>query len=303
MPEPVPDIVYHYTSIDTMMKIVASESIFATSVCYLNDTSEQTHFLKLVRSRIPSIEFATPEDRATADSFLTVQEGGFESRPFIASFSAEDDSLPQWRSYCGAGNGVAVGFSTSCLSRAALKTNTPTDPFIRFGKVKYPDTPDGYPDIDTEIVEYLETAKWTTELMKTNSTPFLPLSDLFTFILLQHAYFRKSASFRSENEYRLVADTIQPRYDLLRYRTSRSCMIPFLELEIPRLEEGHDKDPFDFQLQPSVSLMGGRYQFIKRVVVGPTPNMPLTVDTLKAFFRSKKLQVDVEKSNVSFRDW
>jgi hypothetical protein len=109
-PVPVPEIVYHYTSIDTMTKIVASESIWATSVCYLNDTSEQSHFLNLVRSRIPHLQFKTPEASAVAKSFLNVRDGEFENRPFIASFSAEADSLPQWRSYCSAGNGVAIGF-------------------------------------------------------------------------------------------------------------------------------------------------------------------------------------------------
>ena len=135
-PEQVPDIVYHYTSIDTMMKIVASESIWATSVCYLNDTSEQSHFLNLVRSRIPHIKFATSEEREAAESFLNVQEGGFANRPFIASFSAEADSLPQWRSYCNAGNGVAIGFSSNCLRRAAIKTDKSTPPFTRFDRVR-----------------------------------------------------------------------------------------------------------------------------------------------------------------------
>ena len=120
--EQVPDIVYHYTSIDTMMKIVESESIWATSVCYLNDTSEQSHFLELVQSRIPHIKFATTEEHEAAETFQNVYEGGFESRPFIASFS-EADSLPQSAlSYCNAGNGVAIGFSTDCLSRTKVKT-------------------------------------------------------------------------------------------------------------------------------------------------------------------------------------
>ena len=302
-PEQVPDIVYHYTSIDTMMKIVASESIWATSVCYLNDTSEQSHFLNLVRSRIPHIKFATSEEREAAESFLNVQEGGFANRPFIASFSAEADSLPQWRSYCNAGNGVAIGFSSNCLRRATIKTDKSTPPFTRFDRVRYPDASNGYPEIDAEIIEQLETVKMTIEVMKITdavTASSLTLSELFRFMLLEHACFRKSASFRSENEYRLVVDTIIPRYDLLRYRTTRSCMIPYLDLKIPHYEEGHDKDP-DFQL--SNPSMGGFDRFIKRVVVGPTPHKDLTLETVRAFFWSNLILVDVVPSNVSFRDW
>ena len=98
-----------------------------------------------------------------------------------------------------------------------------------------------------------------------------------------------------------MVNTVGARYDLLRYRTTRSCMIPFLELAIPRYEAGHDKDPDDFHL--SLSSIGGCYQFIKRVVVGPTPNKNLTLETVKAFFRTNGLGVNVEPSNVSFRDW
>jgi hypothetical protein len=36
----------------------------------------------------------------------------------VASFSQDLDSLPQWRSYCPNGNGVAVGFRVDCLKRA-----------------------------------------------------------------------------------------------------------------------------------------------------------------------------------------
>jgi hypothetical protein len=306
--ETIPEIVYHYTSIDTMMKIVASESIWATSVCYLNDTSEQSHFLKLVRSRIPFIQFEATEDWQAADSFLskTNIEAGFETRPFIASFSADSDSLPQWRSYCSAGNGVAIGFSTNCLSRVAIKNGPQIEPSIRFDRVEYPDSDNGYPLIDEETLTCFKEAHRLMQVAQViegqaDPNPFNLLSYLFRYVLLKRACFKKSASFRSENEYRVVVDTIRPRYDLLSYRTSRSCMIPFLELEIPRFEKENDKDPSDAQF--SHPLMGGRYQFIKRVVVGPTSNLDLTLDTLRAFFRSNRLLVDVEPSTVSFRDW
>jgi hypothetical protein len=174
---------------------------------------------------------------------------------------------------------------------------------MNVGRVIYPDASNGYPLIDAEILGHLESAEMSIEIIKKRNTSDaapITVSDLFIFMLLQHACFRKNASFRSENEYRVVVDTLEPRYDLLRYRTTRSCMIPFLELAIPRYEEGHDKDPNDSLLS---NPMGGHYQFIKRAVIGPTPNMNLTLETVKAFFRTKRLQVDVVPSSVSFRDW
>jgi hypothetical protein len=171
----------------------------------------------------------------------------------------------------------------------------------RFDKVRYPDE---YRGIDAEIFDILDKSKSGLRLIEELNHPEpcpVALPQLFGLVLGLRSCFMKSASFQSENEYRIVVDTLRPRYELFGYRTSRSCMIPYLKLPIPCFEEGHDKYPTNAQF--SNPRMGGRYQFIKRVVVGPTPNMTLTVDTLRAFFRSNRLLVDVVPSTVSFRDW
>jgi hypothetical protein len=114
------------------------------------------------------------------------------------------------------------------------------------------------------------------------------------------ACFKKSASFSSENEYRIVAVTAYSAFSQMRYRTSRSCLIPYLVVEIPRHETGHDKDP-DYPDTESPSE--NRYQFIKRVVVGPSPNMDLTLQAARAFFYTMRIGAHVVPSQVSFRDW
>ncbi len=49
-----PEIVYHYTSMEAMKKIVESATIWATSIRYLNDVSERDLFIGLIRERIPN---------------------------------------------------------------------------------------------------------------------------------------------------------------------------------------------------------------------------------------------------------
>ena len=39
-----PEVVYLYTTMDTMVKIVTSGKIWATSISYLNDSSEGEHW-------------------------------------------------------------------------------------------------------------------------------------------------------------------------------------------------------------------------------------------------------------------
>jgi hypothetical protein len=50
--QPGTTIVYHYTDIDALLKIVEGRTIWATCINYLNDTSERTHYLRLVRKQI-----------------------------------------------------------------------------------------------------------------------------------------------------------------------------------------------------------------------------------------------------------
>jgi hypothetical protein len=131
-----PEVVYHYTSVDTMMKIVTSGKIWATSISYLNDSSEGEHFLRMVRRRLPDLL----AQYQLQHSVLRELDGKaqVEKRPFIASFSAEGDSLPQWRSYCPRGNGVSIGFRVGCLTLAKIALNEEKSPHgVQFKPVEY----------------------------------------------------------------------------------------------------------------------------------------------------------------------
>jgi hypothetical protein len=52
----LPEVVYHYTSMDTLLKIVATGHIWATNINYLNDVLERRHCLARVKARLRSVE-------------------------------------------------------------------------------------------------------------------------------------------------------------------------------------------------------------------------------------------------------
>jgi hypothetical protein len=120
--EAQPDVVYHYTSMDTLLKIVGTSSVWATNIRYLNDVSEREHFLSLIRKRIRSILPHSPLDASLFDRVLDEDEENtpFHDLPSVASFSRERGSLPQWRSYSPQGNGVCIGFATESLCKAYI---------------------------------------------------------------------------------------------------------------------------------------------------------------------------------------
>jgi hypothetical protein len=116
-----PDVVYHYTSADTLLKIVRSKVIWATNLLYLNDVKESDHCIAMLRKRLPHfLEESKPDDaKSLENAFGTITTGRW-GVPYVSSFSQHRDSLPQWRSYCPAGNGVSIGFRTRALNRGSL---------------------------------------------------------------------------------------------------------------------------------------------------------------------------------------
>jgi hypothetical protein len=47
-----PEIVYHYTSLAAMMKILKTQKIWASDIGYLNDSSERLHLLNIVDAEL-----------------------------------------------------------------------------------------------------------------------------------------------------------------------------------------------------------------------------------------------------------
>jgi hypothetical protein len=293
-----PEVVYHYTSIDTMMKIVDQATIWATSISYLNDTSEGEHYLKLIRERIAIYrQTHSLADERIFDDVMEKSLPGFNSRPFVASFSQEDDFLPQWRSYCPQGNGVAVGFRVECLKRsfpqktielASMRADEVpggvilVPPRVSFGRIDY---------IDGSTIQSLDDDIATAigESMPTHIR-----SHYFKGIVEGRASFKKHPSFLNEREYRLLVSPIVWADYYLDFRTTRSTLVPFIRVSIPRRHSNYVDSP---------KFVLARWDFIDRVVVGPTSNKSLSCDAVSSFFRKHGMEVEVVSSSIPYRDW
>jgi hypothetical protein len=307
-----PVVVYHYASIGTMMTIVENAEVWATSISYLNDVSERDHYLQLIRDRTSFYrQTHTLPDESIFEDLLDADNPddlGFLTRPFVASFSQEDDSLPQWRSYCPQGNGVAVGFSVDCLKRSFLNKR-PVDPNkkamltvkqrLSFHRVDYSDASNVQSlddDITKTISESLQSADGDRIPEEDNRYSHAP-SLYFKVIMEGHASFKKHPSFSAEREYRLLVDPIYWEDDYLAFRPTRSTLVPYLRVTIPRMRSDYvsPRKPFAFPVT--------RSHFIDRVVIGPTTNKNLSLDAVSSFFRKHNMNVDVASSKVPYRDW
>lgn len=289
-----PDFVYHYTSIDTLLKICKSRQIWATSIRYLNDTSERELFLRRVEERMPALLARLINHHPDEDEDITLgdvrniasnAQKRHTSGPFVASFSAHDDSLPQWRAYCPNGNGVSIGFRVEALRRVPAPGRAGGRP-VTFRRVRYlqPRTTE---DLDDAVLAAYGRAETSPERFYEH--PHLPswsLGTEFARKLEEEATVYKDHSFSHEYEYRLIVDSFFRDYELLSFRATRSSLIPFVTLSVPSTD---DSSP--------------TWDAVASVRLGPNANADLTAEAVDAFLKSQRVNATVLMSEIPFRDW
>jgi hypothetical protein len=113
--EKPPRHLYHYTSLQGMMGIVESQTLWATDARYLNDAKELIWAKEVFGQALIAAETHSEAERdfvATLNNTHGLSDIGF--RVFCTSFSEADDDLGQWRGYgSGTDGGVSLGISSS----------------------------------------------------------------------------------------------------------------------------------------------------------------------------------------------
>lgn len=117
MTEKAPEILWHYTSIDTLVKICTNLTMRATHYAFMNDAEEVKAGAKRVLKQLDSVVWV---DEYT-DNVIYVKQHMEQlikktdtKRFYIISFSKTKDALPLWRGYASQG-GCAIGFSAIAL--------------------------------------------------------------------------------------------------------------------------------------------------------------------------------------------
>ncbi|MBM9548057.1 DUF2971 domain-containing protein [Leptospira sp. 201903074] len=109
----VPDVVYHYCSLESFTKIIESGKLYLSHHTAMNDLSDTRLFFHVLIQRAQSI--ADESNKKILGDFLHLFEINLRDY-FIACFSKEPDVLSQWNMYGDKGRGVAIGFLTKNLN-------------------------------------------------------------------------------------------------------------------------------------------------------------------------------------------
>lgn len=225
---PFPDQLYHYTTPEGVLGILASKRLWATHIRYLNDPTEIDYTVNLVRTavetRLRALEWYERDHRETelleligetAPSIADAWETAF-----VACFCEGEDAKTMWTNY-GQAEGFALSFETASIESAG-------EPPHLLQKVIYNERSHAYwirAAIDgvLNVVPRPERSLTDDELMW--------LAAAARAVIGKFAIIFKSPHFADENEWRLIchAFTTGNRLDV-RLRAGRQTLIPYVEV-------------------------------------------------------------------------
>jgi Protein of unknown function (DUF2971). len=112
------DFIYHYTSIDSFLKIMSSNELWLSHASYMNDPLEVEFgisvILNIMKRKMPDSKMMKILEKQMVDikySSLDLKR----DLAFVFSFSETDDHLPSWIQYGNSGNGICIGLINSKL--------------------------------------------------------------------------------------------------------------------------------------------------------------------------------------------
>ncbi len=281
-------LLYHYTSQQSLLGIIKTKKLWLTHVSFLNDLTEMSHALNLLKSKIQKITSLETQDteKQIYGLFMGLLERITDNIPnfnvFAFSFSENGDLLSQWRGYCSNG-GYSLGFEYEVFEKL-LATGLSHPVEIELGKCLYEDS-----EHDQILTQILKTAvqsykEWEEkEQAGVYHEPILKetvFASYFLLPLLKIAPFLKNSAFKEEQEWRMIL-TISDKSSV-KFREGSKWIIPYYELGLSK-----DREPLR----------------IKEIIIGPTIDQKQAFFSLKRFLESELVNFgEINQSKIPFRD-
>lgn len=235
------NILYYYTTADTMKYILTQGDIFATHISYLNDSEEYINGLRELREVFTNRILDEKESASILNQ--NIYEEALKEIPQIysISFSKEADLLSQWYMYARE-SGVRLGLSFSrkkqnfeIKRKYAKKKNQKKSVKSTLRDVHY-FTRTGMP-----YQEYQKERKAIGQMIQEYADEIgIQRDDDANDIRLwkEIAPYIKNYEFRQEKEVRLVFNAVinggnpanKENVDLIEYRNANGVLIPYIDV-------------------------------------------------------------------------
>ena len=329
---PLPDTVYHYTSIKGFRNIVTSGCLWAGNIHFMNDLEEYADGRRICMEelqRYMTRELKQDEDIAMFQAILDYLES--EENPtgdcwsfdniFLTSFCEAGDLLSQWRGYAE-GCGISIGFDYNALRGAmripdsmyqhALKhgyplysdgdeMNSPRQLVKSFGKfvcVKYTDE-EKEDFFQKRFQNILLGAR--REDFKENQENWERYVQMAVELLRVSFPAMKNVGFAEEREWRMVAHFFSDQPVDISYRVSKNRLIPYVNFRILT----YDGKPFPEMLPINDIIIGpglGQEKVYQSVIYFLTHQFQDGSDGTDNLQGLAKLVPKVRMSKIPFRD-
>jgi hypothetical protein len=276
-----PGPLFHYTTLEALLKILESGKMWASDLGFVNDPSELAYGLALVKKRVAERRKQSPGDGEStvldvleqAAEIRAIQDTAGDSRFFAFSLTGNGDLLSQWRGYAPKGDGASLSFLAVDLIAAAEAQNYLLVE-CRYSQEQQNDLIDRLVDQARQAAieapqDDLERGLWN-DLIMPGLLAILPM--------LKHE------AFKEEKEWRAVFGPWALSFPDTMFRARDRRIIPYLEFELPR-------DPDDENRLA-----------VEHVVIGPGPHQELSAMAVRGLLqRIAGKRAKLALSQIPFR--
>jgi hypothetical protein len=260
-----PEVLYHYTSLESACRILESTKIRASRIYFLNDASEVEYGADIVSECIDACvgipEFLRKLFRRGPRGKESVFIRGTRTWPtHVFCLSEKSDSLSQWRAYGKSGGGVAIGFRKDRLHK--ISSDSQPNHFFRIIYEK-----------EDQVAAMHELLAIVADIGERISPDTPGQDDFWADVSVALALFNfrfKNPAFQEEEEWRLFLQDKTPRVEF-RLASDGKILVPYIEAEF-----SHDA--------------------VCKIVQGPLARPELGESSLKEFLREKYGHVEVTAS-------
>lgn len=267
-----PDTLYHYASTDSVLGICQSKKIWASSIHYLNDSSEYKHAIDVMATEITNQK---TRNKSTSGEYFDKLHNSLKRIQdldvFVASFSANGDILSQWRAYCPTDGGFSLGFDPRKLAKSARQQGYTLAPCIYNEQEQFQVVQEMF-----ETLHSMYSNDWGEK-----SAEFTETFDLLAAMMAPSL---KHPSFSEEQEWRVATSPILPQSEIpIKYRAGKTLFIPYKEF----------------------SLMDEKGELeLEEAIVGPSKHPELSKKSLKSTIITLGVKCKcVNNSKSPLRDW
>lgn len=282
-----PEILYHYCSSETFLKIIQNKSLWLVNSKMSNDSTDTRLVIPIVKE---VIEKKINNDNAPFFNFLQqIFDGVGGSDSYVSCFSKDGDLLSQWTQYAANAKGFAIGFN---VSKLAIKLHLPMwhvgfEYSVGLQEVIYDH--DQQKEIVTWMIEgALGKCNWSDV-----DTSVAAEASFCANNLIHLSPIFKNLKFRQEMEWRIIYNpliTTHPeKKDIqiigglreLKFFARESSIIPYFEFQF---------------LNESIA------EIISEIVLGPINPTPIPI--VQMFLQSNGFKnTQVRKSDVPYQQY